>query len=70
MNIPLIAEKCDHFSGADLENLIKESVLYLLSKEGLDSPELRIDHVLAVLEDYRPSVTNLQLEEYESLQFS
>ena len=70
MNIPLIAEKCDHFSGADLENLIKESVLYLLSKEGLDSPELRIDHVLVVLEDYRPSLTNLQLEEYESLQFS
>ena len=70
LDIPLIAQKCDNYSGADLENLIKESVLYLLSNEGLDSQELRLDHVMAVLKDYRPSLTNLQLEEYESLQFS
>jgi len=69
MDLELVAQRTDNFSGADLENIVKESVLHLLSTEGLDSTTLRMEHVLHVLKDYRSSLSGVQLQEYEEVQF-
>jgi len=55
-NMDALAERTENFSGADIENLVKESVLHQLSKEGLDSKELEVDSIYTVLQTFRPSL--------------
>ncbi|XP_023349428.1 spermatogenesis-associated protein 5-like protein 1 [Eurytemora carolleeae] len=56
LDLENIAERTENYSGADLENLVKESVLHLLSQEGMDALELKSEHMETVLNLYRPSL--------------
>jgi len=56
VDIESIAERTENYSGADLENLVKESVLQLLSEVGMSAECLTMENIERVLETFRPSL--------------
>ena len=64
VDIDKVAELTEDYSGADLEVLVKESVLELLTNEGMTAEKLTMMNVEAVLGRTVPSLPKHQLSEY------
>ena len=63
-----IAELTEGYSGADLEGLVKEAVLELLTRRGMEAKQLDMDSVNAALTRSSPSVPTHKLPEYNLAQ--
>ncbi|XP_062922337.1 spermatogenesis-associated protein 5-like protein 1 isoform X1 [Mobula hypostoma] len=55
------------FTGADLHNLCKEAVLLSLQENGLDATAVFHSHFIKCLQSFKPSLTEQQLQFYNSL---
>jgi transitional endoplasmic reticulum ATPase len=67
VDLEKIAQRTDHFTGADLEDLVRRAGLTAL-RRGLDTAQVTLADFEVALGDTRASVTNEMLEEYEQIQ--
>jgi transitional endoplasmic reticulum ATPase len=67
VDLESLARRTDHFTGADLEDLVRRAGLTAL-RGGLDAAEVRMADFEAALAETRPSVTPEMLEEYDRIQ--
>jgi transitional endoplasmic reticulum ATPase len=67
VNLEKIAERTEHFTGADLEDLVRRAGLTALRK-GLDAVNVTMDDFEVALKETRASVTTEMLEEYDRIQ--
>ena len=67
VDLEAIAERTDHFTGADLEDLTRRAGLVAL-RRGIDSAEVTMADFEAALTETRASVTDEMLAEYEQIQ--
>lgn len=68
VDVGRLAELTEGYSGADLEGLVKEAVLELLTKQGMEAKQLDMKSVEAALARTSPSVPKNKLNEYTLLQ--
>ena len=66
VDLDVLAERTERFSGADLENLVRKAGLLALRAD-LDSQSVTAANFEAALEDTRPSVTPEVEKEYERM---
>jgi transitional endoplasmic reticulum ATPase len=67
VDLEKIAQRTDHFTGADLEDLVRRAGLTAL-RRGLDAAEVTMADFEVALGETRASVTSEMLEEYERIQ--
>jgi transitional endoplasmic reticulum ATPase len=67
VDLEKIAQRADHFTGADLEDLVRRAGLTAL-RRGLDTGKVTMADFEVALSETRASVTSEMLEEYERIQ--
>jgi transitional endoplasmic reticulum ATPase len=67
VDLEKIAQRTDHFTGADLEDLVRRAGLTAL-RRGLDAVNVTMSDFEVALSETRASVTSEMLEEYERIQ--
>ena len=67
VDLEKIAQRTDHFTGADLEDLVRRAGLTAL-RRGLDAVNVTMADFETALSETRASVTSEMLEEYERIQ--
>lgn len=67
VDLESIARRTDHFTGADLEDLVRRAGLTAL-RRGLDTGKVTMDDFNVALGETRASVTSEMLEEYDQIQ--
>uniref|UniRef100_A0A182R6Y7 AAA+ ATPase domain-containing protein n=1 Tax=Anopheles funestus TaxID=62324 RepID=A0A182R6Y7_ANOFN len=65
VDLEIIAQQTDLFSGADLQNLCTQAALNAAT-EDLNATIVTMSHVLCALKDVRPSLTKEQIEWYHN----
>ncbi|XP_073710024.1 ATPase family gene 2 protein homolog B [Misgurnus anguillicaudatus] len=65
-----LAELTERFSGADLENLCKESALTALREDGFSVSSVKHQHFLKTLQSFTPSLSPKQLQQNIQLSLS
>lgn len=66
VNLDLLAERTERFTGADLEDLTRRAGLFAL-RQSLEAAEVQEDHFDLALKEVRPSVTAEMEREYEEM---
>ena len=64
VDLELIAEKTEGYSGADLEALVREAALLAL-REDMNATKVRMKHFLEALKIVKPSITPEMIKFYE-----
>ncbi len=67
VDLELLAQRTDRFTGADLEDLVRRAGLTAL-RRGIDANEVTMDDFEEAMKETRASVTPEVLEEYERIQ--
>jgi transitional endoplasmic reticulum ATPase len=67
VDLEKVAQRTDHFTGADLEDLVRRAGLTAL-RQGLDAVHVTMADFETALAETRASVTPEMLEEYERIQ--
>jgi len=67
VDLETIAQRTEHFTGADLEDLVRRAGLTALRK-GLDAVNVTMADFEVALKETRASVTTEMLEEYDRIQ--
>src|ERR671920_413933 len=67
VDLEKVAQRTDHFTGADLEDLVRRAGLTAL-RRGLDAGKVTMEDFEAALGETRASVTPEMLEEYDRIQ--
>ncbi|MFL6721220.1 MAG: AAA family ATPase, partial [Sphingomonas sp.] len=67
VDLEKVAQRTEHFTGADLEDLVRRAGLTAL-RRGLDTGKVTMADFEAALGETRASVTPEMLEEYERIQ--
>jgi len=65
VDLDFIAKQTDMYSGADLENLVRESCMYAI-RDSIDKPVVENRHFQLALLHTKPSLTKEQIDEYQS----
>ena len=69
VDLDMIAERTERFTGADLEDLVRRAGLFAL-RESLSNSHVTAAHFVAALDDSRASVTPEMEQDYERMQAS
>ncbi|EDO45694.1 predicted protein [Nematostella vectensis] len=69
VDLSVIAEGTELYSGADLENLCREAALFALEHKGMDTCSIDNKHFMKALANLKPSLTTEQLKYYENKQW-
>jgi len=64
IDVGLLAQKTDGYTGADLENLVRTAMTRAV-RESADAPALSTAHLLRALSVCKPSLTEAQIRAYE-----
>jgi transitional endoplasmic reticulum ATPase len=67
VDLEKVAQRTDHFTGADLEDLVRRAGLTAL-RRGLDAAQVTMADFEVALSETRASVTPEMLEEYDRIQ--
>ncbi|XP_064620554.1 ATPase family gene 2 protein homolog B-like [Lineus longissimus] len=62
-----IAQRTDMFTGADLENLCRETALRALTQDGLETATVKHHHFLETLDVLNPTLTEELLKKYKEI---
>jgi transitional endoplasmic reticulum ATPase len=68
VNLADLARDTDHFTGADLEDLVRRAGLVALRRKGADVSQVEAQDFAEALEDSRASVTPEMEDEYRKMQ--
>ncbi|MHA1277950.1 MAG: CDC48 family AAA ATPase [Candidatus Helarchaeota archaeon] len=66
IDLKTLAAKTENYSGADLENLCREAVMFLI-RENIDADELEMKHFETALEIVKPSNSPETIKEFKNL---
>ncbi|PIN99301.1 MAG: AAA family ATPase [Candidatus Diapherotrites archaeon CG10_big_fil_rev_8_21_14_0_10_31_34] len=65
VNIEELAKKTEGFSGADIEGLVRETVLIALKESNMEKNNIRMKHFEQALKKTKPSISKETIEAYE-----
>ena len=68
VDLDIVAERTDRYTGADLEDLVRRAGLYAVREDGQNAAEVRMNHFEKALESSRATVTPEMETEYQSME--